>query len=177
MTFEIEIGDRTRVVVLEALAENGGDQAAATGGERFRATIDGVRHDVSVRSTDLGLSLVFDDGVSVDIATTETATGDWLVQLPHVDIVAAVDRRRRERSRPDVAAAAGVQRVTAPMPGRVIRVLVKTGDAVEVRQGLVVVEAMKMENELVSPKAGTVKDVLVAEGVSVEAGRLLVVVE
>ena len=63
------------------------------------------------------------------------------------------------------------------MPGKVLRVLVKPGDEVQLRQPLVVVEAMKMENELTSPKAGRVKDVAVKEGVSVEAGRLLVVVE
>ena len=63
------------------------------------------------------------------------------------------------------------------MPGRVVRVLVKPGDDVTLRQGLVVVEAMKMENELGSPKAGRVKDVTVIEGESVEAGRLLVVVD
>ncbi len=63
------------------------------------------------------------------------------------------------------------------MPGKVVKILVKAGDQVKARQGLVVVEAMKMENELRSPKDGRVSDVLVAEGASVEAGRLLVVVE
>jgi biotin carboxyl carrier protein len=63
------------------------------------------------------------------------------------------------------------------MPGKVVKVLVKPGDEVKARQGLVVVEAMKMENELRSPKDGRVAEVLVAEGASVEAGRLLVVVE
>lgn len=71
----------------------------------------------------------------------------------------------------------GPQRVTAPMPGKVVRVLVKPGDAVQARQGLVVVEAMKMENELRSPRAGTVAEVRVAVGTSVEAGAVLVVVE
>jgi biotin carboxyl carrier protein len=63
------------------------------------------------------------------------------------------------------------------MPGRVVRVLVQPGDAVEARQPVVVVEAMKMENELRSPKAGRVKDVAVAAGTSVEAGRVLVVID
>jgi biotin carboxyl carrier protein len=63
------------------------------------------------------------------------------------------------------------------MPGRVVRVLVEPGDEVAVRQGVVVVEAMKMENELRSPKAGRVKDVSVKAGDSVEAGRVLLVVE
>ena len=65
----------------------------------------------------------------------------------------------------------------APMPGRIVRVLVRAGDAVVAGQPLVVVEAMKMENELKSLKAGRVKEVSVGEGTSIEAGRLLVVVE
>lgn len=170
MIFEVEIGQRKRTVSIEGLG------AAGPAGGQFRVTIDGEAHEVSVRPTDLGLSLVFADGRSVDVAATETASGEWFVQLPHVDLTAVVDRRRRERVRPGVAAA-GLQRVTAPMPGRVVRVLVKVGDLVEVRQALVVIEAMKMENELTSPKAGTVKEVPASEGQSVEAGRLLVVVE
>ena len=63
------------------------------------------------------------------------------------------------------------------MPGKIVKVLVKPGDAVEARQGVVIVEAMKMENELRSPKAGTVSEVRVAEGASVEAGAILVIVE
>jgi biotin carboxyl carrier protein len=171
VTFEIDIGQRTRIVSIEGLG------AAGPAGGQFRATIDGEAHEISVRPTDLGLSLVFADGRSIDVAATETASGEWLVQLPHVDLTAMVDRRRRARSRPGAAAAAGLQRITAPMPGRVVRVLVKVGDLVEVRQPLVVIEAMKMENELASPKAGTVKEVPALEGQSVEAGRLLVVVE
>jgi biotin carboxyl carrier protein len=58
-----------------------------------------------------------------------------------------------------------------------VRVLVSQGDQVKARQGLVVVEAMKMENELRSPKDGRVREVTVTEGMSVVAGRLLVVVE
>ena len=63
------------------------------------------------------------------------------------------------------------------MPGRVMRVLVAAGDEVEARQPVVVVEAMKMENELRSPKTGRVKDVSVEPGASVEAGRVLMVIE
>jgi biotin carboxyl carrier protein len=71
----------------------------------------------------------------------------------------------------------GARRVLAPMPGRIVKVLVKPGDTVTARQGLVVVEAMKMENELRSPKDGRVAEVLVAEGTTVESGRVLIVVE
>ena len=63
------------------------------------------------------------------------------------------------------------------MPGRVVRVLVAPGDEVEARQPIVVVEAMKMENELRSPKAGRVKDVRVAAGALGRRRRVLVVIE
>jgi biotin carboxyl carrier protein len=63
------------------------------------------------------------------------------------------------------------------MPGRVVRVLVSPGDEVSPSQGVVVVEAMKMENELRAPRGGRVKDVSVSPGTSVEAGRVLVVIE
>jgi biotin carboxyl carrier protein len=62
------------------------------------------------------------------------------------------------------------------MPGRVVRVLASVGDRVAARQGLVVVEAMKMENELRSPRDGVVTEIPVAAGTAVEAGTVLVVV-
>ena len=62
-----------------------------------------------------------------------------------------------------------------PMAGRIVRVLVKPEEAVAARQPLVVVEAMKMENELRAPRAGTVAEVRVVEGASVEANTVLVV--
>jgi pyruvate carboxylase subunit B len=63
------------------------------------------------------------------------------------------------------------------MPGKVVKLLVKAGDRVEPRQGVVVVEAMKMENELRARAAGTVSEVRAVEGTTVEAGAILVVLE
>jgi pyruvate carboxylase len=72
--------------------------------------------------------------------------------------------------------AEGPERLIAPMPGKVVKVLVEPGDEVAARQGLVVIEAMKMENELRASRAGRVLEVHVEDGARVEAGRLLVVV-
>ena len=180
MTFEVEINGVTAAVTLDSLG------AAGPEGGRFRVTVREVRSsateaavcDIDATRTDLGWSFLFtDDHRSLDVATTERAGGETLVQLPHVALTAVVDRRRIQRSDPGEAVGHGEQRVVAPMPGRVVRVLVKVGDSVTARQGLVVVEAMKMENELTVPRAGRVKDVSVSEGASVEAGRLLVIVE
>jgi biotin carboxyl carrier protein len=74
-------------------------------------------------------------------------------------------------------AGSGIAKVATPMPGKVIRVLVALGDRVESGQGLVVVEAMKMQNELKSPISGTVKQVQAVEGATVNANQVLVVVE
>jgi biotin carboxyl carrier protein len=75
------------------------------------------------------------------------------------------------------AADSGPQVIKTPMPGRIARVLVAAGDRVTARQPVVIVEAMKMENELRSPKDGTVKEVLVAAGTAVEAGTVLLVID
>jgi biotin carboxyl carrier protein len=93
--------------------------------------------------------------------------------------ISIIDPRTRfQRGRRDGAGAAGGRRtIVAPMPGRIVKVLVERGQTVEARQGVVVVEAMKMENELRAPHAGTVAEVHAREGMSVEAQALLIVLE
>jgi len=171
MTFEIEINGRARVVSVETVG------AAGPAGGHFRLVIDGKTHDVDARPTDLGLSMVVEDGASIDAAVTERGSGEWFVQLPRAALQAVVDGRRFRRQGADRDGGSGAQRVTAPMPGRIVRVLVAEGDEVDARQGLVVVEAMKMENELTAARAGRVREVAVSEGDLVESGRLLVIVE
>jgi biotin carboxyl carrier protein len=80
-------------------------------------------------------------------------------------------RRRSKRSAG--AGAEGIQSVTAPMPGKVVRVLVAAGDTVTAGQGLLVVEAMKMQNEMKASRPGCVLSVLVKEGATVTAGEVL----
>ena len=178
MTFETDIDGHRSAVVIEPVGD------AARDGGRFRITVrdldgDGLARSyvVDSRSTNLGLSLGFDDGRMADAAITARPNGEYLIQFPHVDIPVVVDGRRRRKGEGAAGAGTGEQRITAPMPGRVLRVLVKPGDDVLARQGVVVVEAMKMENELRALRPGRVRDVTVVEGTSVEAGRLLVVIE
>jgi biotin carboxyl carrier protein len=86
-------------------------------------------------------------------------------------------RRRWGRKDDGGGAGSGPQRLVAPMPGKVVRVLVKAGDTVAARQPVVVVEAMKMENELRASREGTVAEVQAREGMSVDAGALLLVIQ
>lgn len=71
----------------------------------------------------------------------------------------------------------GPRKLTAPMPGKVVRILVSMGTEVESGAGVLVVEAMKMQNEVKSPKKGTIQKILVAEGAAVNAGDVLAIVE
>src|SRR5258708_38860619 len=84
---------------------------------------------------------------------------------------------RKLRGRGSAVRDAGRQTVAAAMPGRVIRLLVAIGQAVEAGEGLIVVEAMKMQNEMKSPKAGKVLEIRTTAGAAVAAGDALIVIE
>jgi biotin carboxyl carrier protein len=177
---EIEVAGRLRSISIEP---------AAAG--RFRVTVDGRSREVEVRRAgDHGLVLFSPDpdksksraGLAAAaphelFVAPAGAPGQALVTFAGRTTLVTVNGRRAARAGEPGAHAHGEQRVVAPMPGRVVRVLVSAGEDVKARQGLVVVEAMKMENELRAPKAGRVKEVGVAAGASVEAGRVLVVIE
>lgn len=165
MTWEFEAGGRRFAVAIESPGTDG----------RLAVTIDGTRVSVDARPTAGGYSLLVDGRVVEAGVTDGAARGDIVVHLPAASVPVTMDAgRRRGKS---ARHAEGRQRITAPMPGRIVRVLVAPGDVVELRQPVIVIEAMKMENELRAPKAGTVRDVAVEPGASVEAGRLLVVID
>ncbi len=106
---------------------------------------------------------------------TAAAAGE--VAVNGVPISVTVFDPRGLRGRKTGAASTGRHHVSAPMPGKVVRVLVAQGDAVEAGQGLVVVEAMKMQNEMKSPKSGRVAEVRTRPDAPVTAGEVLVIVE
>jgi biotin carboxyl carrier protein len=116
---------------------------------------------------------------SYEVTVVEQAPGELIVSVNgrQVPVSTAGGRVGGGLRAPGGEGKKGPQTVVSPMPGRVVKVFVKPGDAVAARQGMVVVEAMKMENELRSPKAGTVTEVRVTQGMSVEANAVLVVVE
>ncbi len=171
MTVEVEINGRGRTVSVERIAIG-----------RYRVTVDGQPHAIDVaRIGALGLSLLFEgaEGVSRDVQVAPAGrAGALLIRIDGRIAAATINAHRTGRTAADGGAHAhGEQAIVAPMPGRIVRILVAPGDTVTARQGVVVVEAMKMENELRAPKDGRVKDVAVEPGASVEAGRVLVVIE
>ena len=162
-SFQVEINGRVRTIAIEP----------ADG--RYRVTVDGEARLVDAARLDAGTLSLLVDAVSWTVGVGEpTPGGERAVSVDGARIQVLLSS---ERGRWGRRGAAGPQKVTAPMPGKVVRVLVQEGDTVKARQPLLVVEAMKMENELRSPKDGIVAEIRVAEGTSVEAGSLLAVVE
>lgn len=172
MTVEVVVNGRTYTVVVERVPSIPHRYKLSWGG-RSRL-VDARRID----RTTLSLILLDEEGGSHEVRCLENGSRGDLTLYLRDGVVSATVGGLRSRFRATMeTVGVGEQRVVAPMPGKVVRVLVKPGDDVAPRQALVVVEAMKMQNELSSPKAGRVKQVAVEAGMSVEAGRLLVVVE
>jgi len=173
MKVDVEINGRTRTVAVERV------------GTRFRLAFDGRVETVDLARVDgrtWSLIVLGEKPESHEVGLLEGAgPGELEIYLRTGVLRARLGHRAPATggavAGSQAARAEGAARVTTPMPGKVIRVLVAPGDRVAARQGLVVVEAMKMENELRSPKEGVVRELHVSEGMPVEAGRLLVVVE
>ena len=107
----------------------------------------------------------------------ERVGGDTHIWVGSLRFAAEVRDPRSLRSRAGAPEDHGPRKLTAPMPGKVIRILVTQGSAVEAGAGVLVVEAMKMQNEVKSPKKGTIQKILVSEGTAVNAGDVLAIVE
>ena len=152
--------------------ERDGDQVALDGAERS-ATLEQVG-DTPVRLVTIGTE------VHRVIVTQRTGKGAYRLWLDgYVYDVEALDERARAIRDLSAAAAgpAGPAPLVAPMPGLIVRISVAEGEAVRAGQGLVVMEAMKMENELRAPGNGTVRRITVATGMAVEKGAVLIEME
>jgi biotin carboxyl carrier protein len=113
-------------------------------------------------------------GQSFEIHVSPSADGKIKLQCgPHEYSAQVLDPRTSRGRKQGTLEVEGRAEIVAPMPGRVIRLLVAAGDAVEAGQGLLVVEAMKMQNEIRSPKSGKIERLLAREGQNVNAGDVL----
>ena len=178
MIFEIAVGDRVRTV------------SVVRKGAMLHVMLDGRTHVVDARRvSDSAVSMLMQNGHdtaatrSVDVAfASRPEAGNLDVHLlgRAITVQARPSTRLGRRHDGPTSLRAGIgasQKILAPMPGKIVRVLVKPGDLVKAKQGLVVVEAMKMENELRAARDGRVREVPAAEGQSVEAGAVLLVLE
>ncbi len=165
MTFEIVIDGKPHKLELE---HEGSHWTCQLDGETLEADALVTKHDV--------ISILI-GGTHYEVKRERTAT-DTHLWVKNSRFAVEVRDPRSLRSRKAAAASGeGPQKLTAPMPGKVVRIILPTGSEVEAGQGVLVVEAMKMQNELKSPKKGIVKQVMVSEGASVSAGDVLAIVD
>jgi biotin carboxyl carrier protein len=165
MKLEIDMGGTRRAIEINAAAG------------RFRLDVDGRTVEGEFLRPEEGVFTFFVGNRVVEARVSELAAGDaYRVEIRgNGRDVRVVDRKSRAASG-DVSAE-GRQALSAPMPGKVVAVLVTPGQEVERNQGVLVVEAMKMQNEVKAPKAGVVVEVRVAPGDAVTAGQVLAVID
>lgn len=162
MRLTAKVDDRTIEVTVR-----GGDG-------RYTVVIDGATLEVDLAETSDHLASLIVDGRAHELGL-EKRPGGYRVHGQSDTVTVSLSQgapNGAQRRGP----ASGPARLTAPMPGRVVRVLATEGQEVDTGEGLVVIEAMKMENELKAPRQGQVREVAVQEGQAVDAGALLVVV-
>jgi biotin carboxyl carrier protein len=159
MKYEITVGGRMRVVDVEPAGEG-----------RWRVRFEGEDHEVDVQRPTPDAFQMLVDGQSWEAGCVARGEG-WLVDVMGVAMDVDVVDPRRKALKLGAGSAGGM--VVTQMPGRVVRILAQAGDPVRKGQPVLVVEAMKMENEMKAPVDGVVAEVLVAEGQAVEAGTKL----
>jgi biotin carboxyl carrier protein len=176
MTFEVEIGEKLRTISVKRHGQGFWIEADGRvlvvdarriGETALSLLVGGDNGHVPARSVDVALAAREQPGVF------DVHVGGRMISLA-IRPAGTFGRHNRQTG---TAHGHGTQRIIAPMPGKIVRVLVQQGETVATRQGLVVVEAMKMENELRASRPGRVREVSVTEGQSVDAGTTLVVVE
>jgi biotin carboxyl carrier protein len=167
-TYEVTTGEQTRPVQVELLSEEGGIA-------RYRLQLgaaDPIEVELS-RPVAGGMMLLL-GGASYDVGVTDDEDGFEIDVRGFPHAVAVVDPRRKALR---TAGGAGAGTVKTQMPGRIVRLLVEEGAEVAKGEPLLVVEAMKMENEIKAPRDGVVKRFAVAPGDLVEAKAVLVELE
>jgi biotin carboxyl carrier protein len=164
--FEVHIGATTRSVELRRDADH------------WRISLDGLALNADAIEISPNVFSILLNGQSHEIHIHAQPSGAVTLQVGKHEFTAEVLDPRAWRGRHHGhIEAEGRQEITAPMPGKVIRVLVKPGDKVQAGQGILVVEAMKMQNEVHSPKTGKVDRILTGEGQPVNAGQILAWIE
>lgn len=146
-------------------------------GQRWRAIVDGQPVEADAVEIAPHTYSILLSGKSHELRVSPVPDGSLKILSARTEFLAEVIDPREWRGRHGAAEVEGRQQIVAPMPGKIVRILVKPGDTVELGQGLIVVEAMKMQNEIRSPKSGTVEKIVAKEGDPVNAGDVLLWVD
>lgn len=144
-------------------------------GAAYVVVLDGVEHELDVRKLEADFYSILYDGRSYELSVEAEGSSYRVRHGAHEQLVELADASRGGREQ--LGKRDGPDQVDAIMPGKVVRILVAEGDEVRAGQGLVVVEAMKMENEIAATRDGRVREIAVAPGATIEAGAKLVVLE
>ncbi len=151
-----------------------------TANGKVLASVDGREYELEVSEPEPNVYLIKNQGRISEVFVSPPQRSGDPVQVQtgqHSLDIKLFDPKRLRGSAADAEHGDGAADIRTAMPGKVVRVLVEVGDAVEKGGGVLVVEAMKMQNELRSPKAGTVKEIRVIEGATVASGDVLAVIE
>lgn len=144
----------------------------------WRCQVDGHSLEVDAALTARDVLSVLIGGDAFEIKRERSLSGDLHLVIGSARYAIELQDPRSLRTRRAAASGeAGPQRIAAPMPGKIVRIMVAEKDEVKAGQGVVVVEAMKMQNEMKSPKDGRVQKILTSEGSTVNAGETLAVIE
>jgi biotin carboxyl carrier protein len=141
--------------------------------EPSRFEYNGIVRDYTIEPSGPGIFSILVEGRSYQATVLAPGT----IQVNNQIFTVELFDPRELRARSAAGASHGRQNIVAQMPGKVVRVLVAAGSTVEASQGLIVVEAMKMQNEMKSPKSGTVVEIKTKPGATVTAGEILIVIE
>ena len=179
MTYEVAIAARTYKIELERTSESTTARDVPEGNASpetlFKVRVNGRAATVNYVRLGDSLSLIVDGkSFEVPLERTEEGLRIWLRGKTY-ECTVRDPRSLRTRKRA-IGTEGGQQNLSASMPGKVVRVLVHAGDRVAIGQGILVIEAMKMQNEVRSPAAGVLKNLYVKEGANVNAGEVLAVI-
>jgi biotin carboxyl carrier protein len=166
MMRKVTLGEQTSSLELLALSPDG----------TVRLRVDGVEREASAIEVMPGVWSVLLDGRSFE-ARVISANGEVVVEIAGRRYPVTVEDPRRNRPKGQAGAGEGRLSLTAPMPGKVVRVLASEGDEIAAGAGVAVIEAMKMQNEIRTPRAGRVTSLPVREGDTLAAGAVVAVVE
>lgn len=165
------------------LAGNDYEVTLSNSDDRVAVEVDGRHYDLEVRELARGEYLLVEGSTvfkcRVEAKHDHTSAGESFevtVRGRNCD-VGVIDPKRLRSAQSSGGHHHGAAEIVSPMPGKIVRVLVEAGAQVEAGAGIVVVEAMKMQNELKAPKAGVVVSINREEGATVNAGDVLAVIE